>query len=565
MTAKPPHSRIASQILRLRHSRDLPLAGRPCALGLVLGAVFFAASLTPSMIPRAGLMQGVLGGICFAAGYLIAHLALSLWNWMTEAPPPAPRKLTRNLRWSVLIAVLTAGWGLWNATGWQAGIHAVMQLPPVESARPWTILMVASAVAVALVLLGRIFRRLMRLVAAQLEVVVPRRVAAVAGIFAAALLFWSIGNDVVLGRLLALMDDTYAALDDLIPAEQAAPSDPLKSGSAQSLVAWDDLGAAGRDWVLSLPDAGDIAAISGQGMEPLRIYVGLNAAPDAEARAALALEEAIRVGAFEREVLVIATPTGTGWMDPAAFRPLDHLTGGDVATVAVQYSYLPSWLSLWVQPEYGADSARALFHAIHGHWRELPEDSRPRLYLFGLSLGARNGEISATLPDLVAAPPQGALWVGAPFASSSWQQVMELRRMDSPVWAPLVGDGSMIRVTTQENRLDRAAAPWGPMRVVYLEYPSDPIVYFSPSVLWRAPQWLAPPRAPDVSPGLRWFPVVTFLQLAFDMATATSAPPGYGHVYAARDYLTAWDEVLGSETPPERLERLRRMLDADGI
>jgi uncharacterized membrane protein len=51
------------------------------------------------------------------------------------------------------------------------------------------------------------------------------------------------------------------------------------------------------------------------------------------------------------------------------------------------------------------------------------------------------------------------------------------------------------------------------------------------------------PRGPDVSPELRWYPIVTFLQLTLDVVMATTAPIGYGHVYAAEHYIDAWVEV----------------------
>ena len=56
----------------------------------------------------------------------------------------------------------------------------------------------------------------------------------VCGIVLALLLFWAVGNDVVLGRVLQALDDTYAALDSLIPAEKAPPSAAAKTGSAAS-------------------------------------------------------------------------------------------------------------------------------------------------------------------------------------------------------------------------------------------------------------------------------------------------------------------------------------------
>ena len=36
--------------------------------GLLLGAVFMAFSLTPSLLPRPSLVQGMLSGLSFAAG-----------------------------------------------------------------------------------------------------------------------------------------------------------------------------------------------------------------------------------------------------------------------------------------------------------------------------------------------------------------------------------------------------------------------------------------------------------------------------------------------------------------
>lgn len=109
----------------------------------------------------------------------------------------------------------------------------------------------------------------------------------------------------------------------------------------------------------------DLGGASAQ--DPIRIYVGVNSADDPVARAGLALAELRRTGAFDRSTLVIATPTGTGWVDPSASAPLEHLLHGDFATMAVQYSYLPSWLSLLVEPGRGPEASRQVFRTIHQH------------------------------------------------------------------------------------------------------------------------------------------------------------------------------------------------------
>jgi uncharacterized membrane protein len=65
-----------------------------------------------------------------------------------------------------------------------------------------------------------------------------------------------------------------------------------------------------------------------------------------EQRAELALEELKRVGGFSRSVLVVATPTGTGWLDPGAVDTVEYLHAGDTAIVSMQYSHLPSWITI---------------------------------------------------------------------------------------------------------------------------------------------------------------------------------------------------------------------------
>jgi uncharacterized membrane protein len=106
-----------------------------------------------------------------------------------------------------------------------------------------------------------------------------------------------------------------------------------------------------------------------------------------------------------------------------------------------------------------------------------------------------------------------------------------------------------------------ADTPWGPMRIVYLQYASDPITLFSHRDAYHAPAWMTPPRGPDVSPNLQWYPIVTMLQIGLDMAVATSTPIGYGHVFAPEHYVDAWVAVTDVRNwSPDALARLKNYL-----
>lgn len=540
-----------------------PLFASPSPFGCALGAMGFLASLTPSLIPRTGMMQGIIAGIAFMLAYGIGVGILAIYRWLGFSEPKlrTRRIISRSLFGIALILLMVA---LANATDWQNAVARAIGSAPVDSARPFIIIFVALPIMAILLLLARLFKRGRLLVAERLSRFVPARVALLSGFAIAVMLAWSIGNGLLIRGVVRTLDGSYRELDQFIPPDAPAPDAENKTGGPGSLIAWEDIGAAGRNHILASPSQQDITAVSDQpSLEPLRVYVGLNSADDPQSRAKLALEEMLRIGAFERSWVVIATPTGTGWIDPAAAAPLEILTRGDVASVSVQYSYLPSWLTLFTEPEYGRETARAVFDAIYGHWQSLPKDDRPRLILFGLSLGALNSEQSFDFHDIVGTPFDGALWAGPPFASPIWQDITRSRQPGSPAWLPVFRDSSLFRFQNQHSGAITDNRPWGPMRFVYLQYASDPIVFLDTKSAWRKPQWLNAPRGPDVAPELRWLPVITFLQTAYDAMTATTTPPGSGHVYAAEHYLTAWEAVIGREVwSDEELARARQWLKA---
>lgn len=512
--------------------------------GLILGTLFFAASLTPSLAPRDFLVQGVLAGTCFAAGYGIGVLWRALWDYM-ELPKLAPRlQYLLNLVLagaSVVVAIAFLG----RAAEWQNSIRVLMRMEPVDSAHPLKVCLLAIATFVVLLLLAKLFRRIARFLSDRIHRYLSRRVANVLGTTLAVLLFWSLASDVFFRAALGFLDSSFRQLDALVEPDRPQPTLASRSGSAESLADWQELGRAGREFIASGPTAAQISELTGRpAQEPIRVYVGMRAADTPEERAQLALAELLRVEAFERKVLVVITPTGTGWVDPAAMDATEYLYHGDIASVAMQYSYLSSPLSLIVHPEYGAQAARELFRVVYDHWTRLPRDRRPRLYLHGLSLGALNSSRSVQLFEMIGDPIQGALWSGPPFASALWRTITNGRNPDSPAWLPTFGDGSLVRFMNQDGTALPADAPWGPIRIVYLQYASDAVTFYDYRDLFRPPQWLAAPRGPDVSPELRWYPAVTMLQLALDMTLSMNAPMGFGHVYAPEHYVEAWLQVL---------------------
>ncbi|MGY6554414.1 MAG: alpha/beta hydrolase [Wenzhouxiangella sp.] len=529
--------------------------------GLLVGTLLFATSLSPSLVPRPFLMQAILAGVAMAAGYGVGVFLHWLWRFM-ELPALQGRilQIGKFTAWTVCLGVAIGF--LFRASAWQNSVRELMLLPPVETARPFSVGLIAILVFVLLLALARLLHMIKRTVVRTADRWVPTRIALVVGIMVTALLVWSLASGVLARAVLSSFNASFQQLDLLIEDDLDPPVHPLATGSANSLLDWDQLGRQGRRFIARASTIEELQQISPSSIrKPLRIYVGLNSAETIEQRVALALQEMERVGAFQRGYLVIITPTGTGYVDPAAIRSLEFLTGGNVASVAVQYSYLPSWLSLLAQAEYGEETARALFAEIYRHWRSLPANRRPRLYLHGLSLGALNSERSADIWDLVSDPIGGALWSGPPFRSQTWQWLSANRNASSPAWLPRFRDGSVVRFANQHGGFEDFDAPWGPFRIAYLQYASDPISFFRPDAFYREPDWMRAQRAHDVSPKLRWYPIVTFLQLAVDIAAAETAPVGFGHIYATEHYIDAWHALL---EPPgwdaARLAELKRLI-----
>jgi len=531
--------------------------------GIVFGTLLFCASLTPSLLPRTFVMQGVLCGFSFPIGYLIGAVLKEVYLYL-ELPQLSPHD-RRGVRFVLSLAAAVAAIGfLWQAATWQNSIRILMEMSPLDSSHPIRTGAIAIAVAAILIGSGRLFQLVRRLLALRSRRFLPHRLANVVSVVAAIALAWMVLNGLIFDIGLRFADSSLKQVDSLIEPDVPQPTHQLKTGSNTSLMTWQSLGRRGREFVATGPTAQQISSFTGKAaLEPIRVYAGLNSADTPVARAKLALEELKRTGGFERHALLVVVPTGTGWIDPEALDTVEYLHHGDIASVAVQYSYLSSWIALLTEPDYGVETGRALFEEIYGYWTTLPKETRPKLYLHGLSLGALNSQKSSDLYDVLADPFQGALWSGPPFASPTWRMATNGRVPGTPQWLPKFRHSSVIRFADQYQTATMPNVPWGPMRIVYLQYASDPITFFETSSVYRRPEWMNRPRGRDVSSSFRWFPLVTFLQLTLDVAAATTAPMGYGHVYAPEHYIEAWMEVTAPEGwSAEDLQRLKMFFKA---
>jgi uncharacterized membrane protein len=300
-------------------------------------------------------------------------------------------------------------------------------------------------------------------------------------------------------------------------------------------------------------------------MEPIRIYAGLASAPDAEARAALAVRDLERAGGFQRKNLLVVTTTGSGWVDPALSDSFEYLSDGDSAIVAIQYSYLPSWISYLVDQSKAREAGRALFDAVYGPWSQLPQGQRPRLYVAGESLGSFGGETAFSGEQSLANLTDGALFAGPPNFNTLFREFSDHRDPGSPEVQPVYHDGRIVRFADDATAdIPPDGQPWPASRVVYMMHPSDPIVWWSPHLIFSEPDWISEPPGKDVLKGMFWMPLVTFWQVTADLPFATGVPAGHGHKYTS-EYVDGFDAVMQpAGVTPQELADLRKIVANDG-
>ncbi|MFN7148301.1 MAG: alpha/beta-hydrolase family protein [Microthrixaceae bacterium] len=345
------------------------------------------------------------------------------------------------------------------------------------------------------------------------------------------------------------------------PGYAEPPTSELVSGSAESLCPFEELGQQGRRYVTDVITPDLIESTLGEPAvaHPIRIFVGYNQQPlYTSGRSETALEELERTNAYERDTILLVSPTGTGWVDHTMIESAEFFTRGDIATVCIQYGRYPSFLSLQ-KVRAGRRQFRQLAWGVRQRIRSMPEDQRPRVLVFGESLGAWASSdvlMKTGVEGLDHYGIERALWFGMP-QLARWSAAGLARP------GQLCPDGTVGVYDRWEEFEQVPPEQRDELRIVQLSHDNDPITLVTPTLLYRAPEWLGEDRGRGVPEGQRWYPVVTGLQTMIDAANAMRNSPGNfrstGHDYRAD---TARFVAEGYRLPytEEQLDAVERVL-----
>ena len=345
------------------------------------GALAFAClSFTPSLLPRDGLIQGIVTGVTAAIGYGLGVLVASIWRAFADRGPRPPRPGS----WRVFGISAIVLFAVFFALGqyWQSQIRSLMEITeysvPLAIASP----LIAAVFFALLILVGRGLRGLYRWTVRKLDRLIGRRAATALGWILVVVLTFLVITGVLLDGLVSAADKAFSVRDTMTEEGVNQPASSLRSGGPGSVVPWDSLGRQGRNFTGNGPTASadrDASTTFPRGADP-----GVRrpeTAADAEERAPSGRR---RPGAGrrlrQRANLVVVTTTGSGWVDPAVVDSFEYLTGGDSARRG-HAVLLPAVVDLVPgRPVEGPRGRPELFDVVYDRWSRLPPDQRPRLY-----------------------------------------------------------------------------------------------------------------------------------------------------------------------------------------
>lgn len=514
--------------------------------GSVLGLVFVMLGFGPSLLPRAWYMQAVISGVLFVIGYGFGVFASYVVRQFSFNEPKT--KLRSRLKLAVYVLLLV-GYviAMWLGYVWQQDSHRLVGIEQPAAYSMLGITVITAIVIVFLMWIVRITRSFFHWLRYQIDKLLPRKIANVLAIAITVFVLVGILDGFLLQGAYGFVSNMFRTKNDTTPVGIERINLPTVSGSDQSLIRWDSLGLQGRKFIGKVTTQQKLESFNGTSpMQPVRIYAGLESAADVNARAELAAADLVRAGGFERDIVAVVTTTGTGWVDEQGVDPIEYMYNGHSAIVSMQYSYLPSWISFLVDQQKAKDAGIALYNAVYKEWVKLPVEQRPKLVAYGESLGSFGSEAAFPALTSMQALSSGTVWVGPPNSNQLWGNIVTHRDKGSPMILPIYQDGKVVRFAGRSGDLLNPPTQWANPRAVYLQHASDPIVWWSPTILLDKPSWYNEPRGYDVNVATRWFPIVTFWQITADMAFANSVPDGHGHKYGTLP-VNAWAQVA----PPD--------------
>lgn len=359
------------------------------------------------------------------------------------------------------------------------------------------------------------------------------------------------------------------ANEKIEPGYSHPPATPLVSGSATSISPFADLGQQGRRFVTDVltPDYINETMGIDDADHPIRVFVGYNSEPMyPTGRAEMALDEMERTGAFDRDYILLMSPTGTGWVDQTTIESAELFARGNIASVCIQYGRFPSFLSVQ-KVALGRSQFRLLLWGVRQRLAALPTEDRPKVLVFGESLGAWTSSDVVMFNGIKGFDHYGidrAFWVGLPWLAK-WSGSGMIRGASD-----LVPPGTVGVFDRHEQLAELSEEERKQLRAVILSHDNDPIAVMGPDLMIREPDWLKGERGRGVPPSMSWSPLVTFVQVAVDAANAMVTVPGhfgsFGHDYRAdmaRMVLDGLDLPRASEEQIAAVERALRSLELD--
>ncbi|MEP9393501.1 alpha/beta-hydrolase family protein [Gordonia sp. VNQ95] len=239
---------------------------------------------------------------------------------------------------------------------------------------------------------------------------------------------------------------------------------------------------------------------------------------DTDTAAAAITRQWVRSGGLDGAAVVIAVPTGSGWVDPQAIAEIQDRFGGSqirptgqllparrippggrhtgVAILTLPYADASSWRVFLTDPDAAARSAIALLRHVLDARDRRPGGARlPRVYLYGQSLGALGAD-----------------------RARAWAERTHPGAVSATMLAGVPADS----VDTGRSS--------SPRTIVAND--SDPVTRWSVRSLWHRP---TPPDGtrrvgrPVHRPP--WLPVASFIQASADLLASLDGPVGTGHRY----------------------------------